>query len=127
MNGEPDDSARFDRMARAIHAEAVDRIAPHLLARMRPQPRAAGRRSWRPAPVLGWSLAAACAAVLAWAVGFHTMVTPGEGPAAADPLVADAPPQAAGVDPWDDPLMTFEEDPDLFVWLASDARSLAME
>lgn len=128
MNREPDNSGRFDRIARAIHAEAVDRIPPHTLAQLRPLQEAPARRAWRPAPVLGWSLAAACAAVLAWAVGFHTLVAPGEAPAGAGQLVAvDAPADAPGFDPWEDPLMTFEEDPDLFVWLASDARSLAME
>ena len=31
------------------------------------------------------------------------------------------------VDPYDDPLIAFDEDPDLFVWLDSVAQPLAME
>lgn len=127
MNGEPDTSGRIDMIARAIHAEAVDRIPPRTLAELRPRAAPPPRRSWRPAPVLGWSLATACAAVLAWVAGFHMLTEPAGAPLPQQQAVAQEPAGATAFDLWEDPLMTFEEDPDLFVWLASDARSLAME
>ena len=127
MNGELDNNERIDRIARAIHAEAVDRVPHHTLARLRPRAAAPMRRGWRPSPVLGWSLATACAAVLAWVAGFHMLTEPAGAPLPQQQAVAQEPAGATAFDPWEDPLMTFEEDPDLFVWLASDARSLAME
>lgn len=127
MSGEPDTSDRIDRIARAIHAEAVERVPPHVLARLRPHSATPARHRWRPAPVLGWSLATACAAALVWAVGTQGLVTPAGLPDQPAPMLADAPAAVSAPVPWDDPLITFDEDPDLFVWLASEARPLAME
>lgn len=127
MNGEPDTGDRIDRIARAIHAEAVERVPAHVLARLRPRSSPAPASRWRPAPVLGWSLASACAAALVWAVGTQALVAPEGPPAQPAPVLADAPVGAEAPDPWEDPLITFDEDPDLFVWLAADARPLAME
>ena len=126
MNGESDTNDRIDRIARAIHAEAVDRVPSHTLARLRPRSAAAAPRRWHAAPVLGWSLATACAAVFVFAVGMHTLTAPDEGLEDRPPPALAAAP-APAFDPYDDPLIAFEEDPDLFVWLASDARPLAME
>ena len=128
MNGEFDNHERIDRIARAIHAEAVDRVPSHTLARLRPRSAAPARRGWRPAPVLGWSLATACAAVFVFAVGMHALVAP-EGPQAppSSPALAQVPAELPAFDPYDDPLIAFDEDPDLFVWLDSDAQPLAME
>ncbi|NLB59218.1 MAG: anti-sigma factor [Gammaproteobacteria bacterium] len=129
MNGEHDSNERIDRIARAIHAEAVDRVPHHTLARLRPRNAAApARRGWRPTPALGWSLATACAAVFVFAVGMHALVAP-EGPQAPppSPALAEAPAELPAFDPYDDPLIAFDEDPDLFVWLDSDAQPLAME
>lgn len=125
MTGDIDNQERFDRMARALHAEAVEQIRPHTLARLRP--RAEGepaRRGWS-APV-GWSLATACAAVFVLALGVRTLVAPDPVDADAAPAVASSP-VAPAYEPYEDPLIAFDEDPDLFVWLASDARPLAME
>lgn len=127
MSGEPDTGDRIDRLARAIHAEAVEHVPSHVLARLRPRPAPMPLRRWRPAPVLGWSLASAFAAALVWAVGTQVLVAPEGPPAVPTPLLADVPADTSVQDPWDDPLITFEEDPDLFVWLASEARPLAME
>lgn len=128
MNGEHDSNERIDRIARAIHAEAVDRVPQHTLARLRPRSAAApARRGWRPTPALGWSLATACAAVFVFAVGMHTLVAP-EGPQATPaPALAEVPAEMSTFDPYDDPLIAFDEDPDLFVWLESVAQPLAME
>ena len=126
MNGEFDSNERIDRIARAIHAEAVDRVPHHTLARLRPRTAAPARR-WGPTPALGWSLATACAAVFVFAVGMHTLVAP-EGPQASQaPALAEVPAAVPAFDPYDDPLIAFDEDPDLFVWLDSVAQPLAME
>jgi len=127
MTGDIDNQERIDRIARALHAEAVERVPAHTLARLRPR---AGRepvpRGW--AKPVGWSLATACAAVFVFAVGVRGLVSPDAGEADPAPAVASAPAApASAIDPFEDPLIAFEEDPDLFVWLASDARSLAME
>lgn len=127
MNGEPDTGDRIDHIARAIHAEAVERVPAHVLAQLRPRSSPAPASRWRPAPVLGWSLASACAAALVWAVGTQALVAPEGPPDQPAPVLADAPVGAEAPDPWEDPLITFDEDPDLFVWLAADARPLAME
>ena len=126
MNGDIDSQARLDRAARALHAEAVARVSPHTLSRLRPraQPEPA-RRGWLARPV-GWSLATACAAVFVFAVGMRTLAPPGA-------VDAEPPAQAVAMavqpelDLYNDPLMALEEDPDLFLWLASEARPLAME
>lgn len=127
MSGNIDNQERLDRAARALYAQAVEQVPPHTLARLHPRRAAAPvRRGWR-APALGWSLAAACAAVFVFAVGMHTLVAPGGMDATPPPAIATAPAAQPVIEPYDDPLMTFDEDPDLFVWLASEARPLAME
>ena len=82
-------------------------------------------RGW-PVPV-GWSLATACAAVFVLAIGVRGLVAPDAGEADPAPAVAAAPAAPAAADPFEDPLIALEEAPDRFVWLASDARALAME
>lgn len=125
MTGEIDNQERIDRIARALHAEAVERVPSHTLARLRPRPaRAPAPRGWS-MPV-GWSLATACAAVFVLAIGVRGLA-PDAGGDGAPPEVASAPAAPAAADPFEDPLIALEEDPDLFVWLASDARALAME
>lgn len=133
MTGETDHHARLDRTARALHAEAVARVSPQTLARLRPRRQADSPRpsAWRARP-LGWSLATACAAVFVVAVGMRGFAPPGGGEDAGPPALAEtAVPQTPfELDYYDysDPLMAFEEDPDLFLWLASaEARPLAME
>lgn len=126
MTGEIDNREHIDRIARALHAEAVEHIPPHTLARLRPRAaRGPAPRGW-PVPV-GWSLATACAAVFVLAIGVRGLVAPDAGEADPAPAVAAAPAAPAAADPFEDPLIALEEDPDLFVWLASDARALAME
>lgn len=123
MTGDIDNQERIDRIARALHAEAVDRIPAHTVARLRPRPEPETvRRGW--SVPLGWSLATACAAVFVFALGVRTLVTPDPASSGPVPAVASAP---AALDPYEDPLIAFDEDPDLFVWLASDAQPLAME
>lgn len=126
MTGEIDNQERIDRIARALHAEAVEHVPPHTLAWLRP------RAAPDPAPrgwsiPLGWSLATACAAVFVLAIGLRGLVAPEAGEIHPVPAVANAPAASVVADPFEDPLIALDEDPDLFVWLASDARALAME
>jgi hypothetical protein len=74
----------------------------------------------------GWLAAAACAAVFAIAIGLRfdrdTVSTPADTQIATttDPPIADS--------DYDDALASYDEDPDLYLWLASsDAQPLAME
>ena len=116
----------FDRQARALHAQAVQQVPSRTLEQLRIR-RARGM-STAPAPsrgprFAGWTLAAACTAVFALAIGLRQPgidqmpAANGAAPLATADSVTDYEAFAA-----------FDEDPDLFLWLASqDALSLAME
>lgn len=127
----PHDSQDIDQLARALHAKAVEQVPAHTLARLRPRPEPTSTRSRWLAGRPGWGLATACAAVFMSVAGLYLLVSP-DGPGlqplpietAAEPAL---PVPRDGFDPYDDPLSTFEEDPDLFVWLASEAQPVAME
>ena len=120
----------FDRQARALHAQAVRQVPSRTLEQLRIR-RARGM-STASAPArgprfAGWTLAAACTAVFALAIGLRQ---PGLEQAPAEPgaalLAATAAP-ATGADSYET-FATLDEDPDLFLWLASqDALPLAME
>ncbi|MGY0560075.1 hypothetical protein ACW7G2_05080 [Luteimonas sp. A277] len=131
MTGDTHNPQHVDHVARALHARAVAHVPAQTLARLRPRPEPAPTRpTWLARPT-GWGLATACAAVFVFAAGMYVLVSPD----ALDPqpfpveTMADsaASVPAPAFDPYDDPLSTFEEDPDLFVWLASDAQPVAME
>ncbi len=127
MNPAHDDG--LDRQARRLHQAALAQVSPQTLMRLRTARQEAGKhapaaghaRTWR------WLTATALSAVLAVGIGLQwlphdpaipasTLVaaaSPSDGDAAADEL------GSAG---------TFDEDPDLYLWLASsDAQPLAME
>jgi|APAra7269096979_1048534.scaffolds.fasta_scaffold06320_4 anti-sigma-K factor RskA len=112
----------FDRDMRELHAEAVSQISPQTLARLRSvrqQAQTAPRRAhaWR------WIAASAFSAVLAVALGVQFLPQSATSPGAA-PALATADSQ----DDYDDALATLDENPDLYVWLASsEAEPLAME
>ena len=130
--GDAGRAAAFDREARAVHAQAVAAVPQRALRVLRAAARGeAGTATPRPArvPVAGWALAGTCAVALA--LGFGLRQGPGlpasgdNGPALAALDAADADAAAAT-----DGALTasFDEDPDLYLWLASaDAQSLAME
>lgn len=128
MTADRHDGMRLDRAARACHQEALRQVSPRTLARLHPRAPARADRGWRTRP-LGWSLATACAAVFAFAAGMQVL-------APADDAGTDEMPvatmEAVTVEPridlYEDALVAFEEDPDLFLWLASaEAPPLAME
>lgn len=112
----------FDRDMRKLHADAVSQISPQTLARLRSvrqQTQTAPRRAhaWR------WIAASAFSAVLAVALGVQFLPQTATSPGAA-PALAAADSQAD----YDDALATLDENPDLYVWLASsEAEPLAME
>lgn len=127
MNDMHDD---FDHRIRALHAQAVERVPARTLYEL--QVRRANAAS-AATPVRssgragGWWLAAGLAAVFALAVGLRQ---PGlDGVPASDPVPSLAMASAAAdAAAWDDGLAALDEDPDLYLWLASqDSLILAME
>ena len=123
MNTEIDEKNQsFDHDMRRLHASAVSSISPQTLARLR-----AARHAAQTAPAPGhawrWLAATAFSAVLAVALGVQFL--PGAGPRPAAPPVAAA---AAGAQGYTDTVATLDENPDLYLWLASsEADPLAME
>lgn len=127
MNDMHDD---FDHRIRALHAQAVERVPARTLYEL--QVRRANAAS-AATPVRssgragGWWLAAGLAAVFALAVGLRQ---PGlDGVPASEPVPSLAMASAAAdAAAWDDGLAALDEDPDLYLWLASqDSLILAME
>lgn len=117
---------RFERSVRQAHDAALAHVSARTLARLRPRSeKTAPARARRP----GWALATACAAVFAAVLGARALLAPPEAapaPALAAGIEAAAP--APAVLPEGDLLVALDEDPDLFLWLASsEARPLAME
>ena len=128
--------ADFDRRMRALHAEAVAQVPARTLYQLRVRAAASARgpvpapgqdrAKARTRPHAGWWLAAASAAVFALALGLRD---PAPLPSVDDtlpPLASVA--EAANAAEFEDGLAALEEDPDLYVWLASqDGLILAME
>ena len=118
----------LDALVRNLHARAVEQVRPRTLYELRVRRANAARAATRASRRLpGWSLAAAAgAAVLALVVGLRPDIGRQAAPEHAMPVAAV---EAVATDPDDgDALVAFEEDPELFLWLASvDAQPLAME
>lgn len=112
----------FDRYARQLHATALSSISPQTLAKLRSARHAAAqpasaRNGWR------WLMATACSAMLAAVVGVQFL--PRETAPAVSPQPALANAAADADDSYTAPL---DENPDMYVWLASaDAPLLAQE
>ena len=120
MNPGIDDKEAFDHDMRKLHAAAVDQISPRTLARLR-----AARHAAQTAPRRGhawrWAAASVLPAILAIAVGMrflpHSVPTP-----LAQPMAA------ATSGDYADSVAVLDENPDLYLWLASsEAEPLAME
>jgi hypothetical protein len=124
------DQDELDRVARGLHAKAVGQVPARTLYALRVRRASAGRaiapaRSRLPS-VPGWSLAAAAGvAVFALAIGLRQDAGQPAAPESAPMAVVED----AAVDvAYGDALAAFDEDPELFLWLASvDAQPLAME
>lgn len=116
----------FDHDMRQLHATAVTQISPQTLARLR-----AARHSAQTAPRRGhgwrWIAATAFSSILAVTLGVQFLPRSGTAPATAPATT----PMVAAVDNDDgmiDAVVTLEESPDLYMWLASsEAMPLAME
>ena len=120
--GIDENNQSFDHDMRRLHASAVSSISPQTLARLR-----ATRHAAQTAPPRGhawrWLAATAFSAMLAVALGVQFL--PGAGPLPAAPPVAAA---AASAQGYSDTVATLDENPDLYLWLASsEADPLAME
>lgn len=128
MNREIDESTSsnneaFDHEMRQLHAAATINLSPATLARLR-----AARHQTQAAPQRGqawrWAVASAFSAVLAVAIG--TQLLPHSTPAPATRPLAAATTTSNDGDV--DSLATLDENPDLYLWLASsEADPLAME
>ena len=120
----------LDRVARALHAQAVEHVPARTLRQLRARHAPAVLVRPRPVRAFGWVAAAACAAVFAVAIGLRQEPV---APAAAPVVAADAATRGgdapvSGNDAYADALASFDEDPGLYLWLASsDAQPLAME
>lgn len=117
-----DRDAHFDAAMRRLHANAVERVSGRTRLQLQQAPRRAPATPARQR--FGWPLAASFAAVLALMVGVQLWNAP-------EPSVSGqaAPPVfAAASDTADDIDAVLDENPDLYLWLASnDAYALAME
>ena len=116
MNNDNRD-AHFDTAMRQLHASAVDRVSGRTRLQLQQQPRAAAS----PIPRrFGWPLATAATAALAVMVGVQLWNEPA--PEAAPAATVAGTSADADID------AVLEENPDLYLWLASnDAYALAME
>lgn len=127
MNPVHDHDAPFDAQARRLHAAALSHVSPQTLARLRAARHAATQDA--PAARAGhwrWMAATAFTAVLAVGVGVQFLPDrQAAPPSATPPAMADA---AAGSADDFNAASVYDEDPDLYLWLASvDAQPLAME
>ncbi|QDW67261.1 hypothetical protein [Luteimonas granuli] len=120
----------FDLRMRALHARAVEQLPSRTTYQLRMRREAAARASASGAPRSGgWWLAAAATAVFALAIGLRQ---PGPG-SAPDPAGDALPPLAVATDAaetaaFEDSVAALDEDPDLYLWIASqDGQFLAME
>ena len=124
----PDDGG-FDVQARALHRASLAQMSPQAMARLR----AARHEAQRAAPASGdarpwrWLTATAFTAVLAVGVGLQFLP---QAPNPSSPGVTTPAPLAStdGETLDETAAGTLEEDPDLYLWLASaEAQPLAME
>jgi hypothetical protein len=110
--------ARFDAAMRQLHATATERVSGRTRLQLQQRPRTAPARS--AAQRFGWPLGASFAAALALVVGLQLRHGPAPSPT--------TPAAVAVADSDDDIDAVLDENPDLYLWLASnDAYALAME
>ncbi|MGB3392107.1 MAG: hypothetical protein WA956_11355 [Stenotrophomonas sp.] len=107
----------FDHSSRQLQRQAEAALSPATLARLR-QGRRQATATDTPSPWRhrGWWLATACSAVLAVTVALQFNATP--------PAVTSADIAAAAGTTDDDASLLFDESPELYLWLGSDALAL---
>ena len=108
---------RFDNAMRDLHAQAVSQVSSATRARLRVARHAAARpRAERePRRGLNWVLGSGLAAVFAIAIGLQLRPTQAPTPATPAPMVASA----TGAFDADAAIAALDENPDLYLWLAS--------
>lgn len=111
------DDERFDQAMRELHAQAVTNVSSATRARLRAARRGLpaasdSRRGY------GWIVASGCAAVFALAIALQLQPRPASQPAI--PAVAQAP---VAYDA-DTAMAALDENPDLYLWLASNDDAL---
>lgn len=122
MTTDPDDE--FDHRARQLHAAALTSLSPRTLATLRAAHQATVRRS-RSLPAWRWVAATAFSTVIAVAIGIQILPRSSTPSASLQPGLTVADDVEDATDDYSDSL---DENPDLFVWLASaDARQLTLE
>lgn len=111
------DDERFDQAMRELHAQAVTNVSSATRARLRAArrglPAASDSRRGH-----GWIVASGCAAVFALAIALQLQPRPASQPAI--PAVAQAP---VAYDA-DTAMAALDENPDLYLWLASNDDAL---
>jgi hypothetical protein len=114
----------FDRAMRQLHASALGAVSPQTLARLRGARHAAAARPRR-RHAFAWLGATTCTALLAVVAASRLMPAHLAAPAASQPATVAAQ-VGAGADDFAGTTEVLDQNPDLYVWLGSDA-SLAME
>ena len=104
----------FDRAMRGLHAQALTQVS----ARTRTRLRAARTAAIEVAPARGlrWAVASGFAAILALAIGLQWWGPPSTGQAPTATAAIDAADYGA--------VATLDENPDLYLWLASNDDTL---
>lgn len=117
---------RFDEAMRDLHRQALAAVSPATRQRLR----TARTGAARPRHGGAWALGASVATVAALAIALQLGPLPLRGPATASPPGATAAGGAAPSTPVADAgdVATLDENPDLYLWLASsDADLVALE
>lgn len=124
---------RFDAQARALHADALANVSPHVRSRLQQARRAATLGAPRKHSRL-WAWAGSAAVlVLALGTGIQFQRAPGPAPGASVPMASTAHPPAepalAPVDEVDSGisglLAALDENPDFYLWLAANDGALS--
>ena len=118
---------RVDEVARRLHADSLTTLSPQTLSRLRAARQAsatvASGRHW-----LAWTLASTSAAIIALAIGMQLQVRPSDAP---PPKIAATAPieelDAAGLgDEYRSLSASLDENPEFYLWLASNHDALAL-
>lgn len=115
---DPDEA--FDAAMRDLHARALAQVSPQTRHRLRAA-RTAASAPRAPMRGFGWVLASGFAAVFALAIGLQWQGSPG----VTAPTLADGPDTVDYViDGMDTAVATLDENPDFYLWLASNDDTL---
>jgi len=118
-----DHDDRFDNAMRELHAHAVSQVSSATRARLRVARQTAARPSAEREPRRGftWVLGSGLAAVFAVAIGLQLRPAQAPVPATSAPLAVASvgTPRNPGAFDADTAIAALDENPDLYLWLAS--------